>query len=175
MISPALVPVLGDPAQPVQPAVTTDVDARAGSQAPLPCLIMVDWDVRRRFEQYQTAQKLATGHEPTNAVVIRRAFLHAKRNDLFAQLRETARHQQHPVSEEDLDPDGLFGDVPARREQRGRVKSRTQQSFRPSGRELAVYDAYSNGYTFDNRSDFLNAVLDAFLPQLPASPKRAAR
>jgi hypothetical protein len=67
-----------------------------------------------------------------------------------------------------------FIDVPASREQRGRLKSRTQQSFRLSGRELVVYDAYGNAYTFDNRSDFLNAVLDAFLPPLPATPKRAA-
>ncbi|WP_344406923.1 hypothetical protein [Streptomyces longisporus] len=135
---------------------------------------MVDLEVRRRFEHYQTAQRLATGHEPTNAIVVRRAFLHAKRHSLFHQLRETVRHQQHTLTEEDDDPDGLFGDVPTRRVERGRTKSRTQQSFRPSGRELAVYDAYSSHHGFPNRSDFLNELLDAFLPPLPSAPKRTA-
>jgi hypothetical protein len=149
--------------------------SRADSQDPFPCLIMVDTEVRSRFEQYQTTQKLATGHEPTNAVVVRRAFLHAKRHDLFQQLREDVRHQQQPLAEEDLDEDGLFGDVPNRRVERGRTKSRTQQSFRPSGRELAVYDRFCDSYLFPNRSDFLNSILDAFLPPLPAGPKRPAR
>lgn len=157
---------------PAQAHFAPTAPSRADSQDPLPCLIMVDLEVRRRFEHYQTAQKLATGHEPTNAIVVRRAFLHAKRRELFQQLREDVRHQQQPLAEEDLDPDGLFGDVPARRVERGRTKSRTQQSFRPSGRELAVYDAYGSHYGFPNRSDFLNAVLDAFLPPLPTSPKR---
>ncbi|MGW1564399.1 hypothetical protein ACWCQ1_49415 [Streptomyces sp. NPDC002144] len=175
----AALPDMAPPQQPPRPAAphnpTPAAHSRADSQDPFPCLIMVDTEVRRRFEQYQTTQKLATGHEPTNAVVVRRAFLHAKRNDLFQQLREDVRHQQQPLAEEDLDEDGLFGDVPNRRVERGRTKSRTQQSFRPSGRELAVYDAFCDSYLFPNRSDFLNAILDAFLPPLPSAPKRSAR
>ncbi|GAA2523232.1 hypothetical protein GCM10010276_87980 [Streptomyces longisporus] len=159
---------------PAQAHFAPTAPSRADSQDPLPCLIMVDLEVRRRFEHYQTAQRLATGHEPTNAIVVRRAFLHAKRHSLFHQLRETVRHQQHTLTEEDDDPDGLFGDVPTRRVERGRTKSRTQQSFRPSGRELAVYDAYSSHHGFPNRSDFLNELLDAFLPPLPSAPKRTA-
>lgn len=168
----AVAPTHHDLPVPALPNLAPAMHTRANSQEPLPALTMVDTDVRRRFEHYQTAQKLATGHEPTNAVVVRRAFLHAQRQDLFAELREAVRHQQHPLSEEDMDPDGLFGDVPTRRVERGRTKSRTQLSFRPSGRELAVYDAYSDHYAFPNRSDFLNALLDGFLPQLLAAPKR---
>ncbi|MFD9442454.1 hypothetical protein ACFWBR_30500 [Streptomyces sp. NPDC060006] len=135
---------------------------------------MVESQVRKRFTHYQTAVKLETGSEPTNAVVVRRAFLHVKKNNSWNILRERARHRQHPVTEEDNDPDGLFGDVPARRVDRGSVKNSTQQSFRPSRQELAVYDAFAAAHGFDNRSDFLDAVLDAFLPDLPTS-RRSTR
>jgi hypothetical protein len=134
---------------------------------PTQCTIMVQPQVRERFGRYQMAQKVETGVEPTNAVVVKRAFLHAHRNNLWPQLREAVRHRQQPVSEEDHDPDGLFGEVPARRVDRGGVKHGVQQSFRPSQQELAVYDAYAAAYAFDNRSDFLDAVLDAFLPPVP--------
>ncbi|MFJ2007989.1 hypothetical protein [Streptomyces chartreusis] len=144
------------------------------SSLPTQCTIMVQPQVRERFGRYQTAQKVEAGVEPTNAVVVKRAFLHAHRHHLWAQLREAVRHRQQPVSEEDHDPDGLFGEVPARRVDRGGVKHGVQQSFRPSPQELAVYDRYAAAYSFDNRSDFLDAVLDAFLPQLPAS-RRASR
>ncbi|MFI6658149.1 hypothetical protein ACIBL8_21800 [Streptomyces sp. NPDC050523] len=142
------------------------------SSLPTQCTIMVQPQVRRRFGLYQTAQKVETGVEPTNAVVVKRAFLHAHRNDLWAQLREAVRHRQHPVSDEDDDPEGLFGEVPARRVDRGGVKHGVQQSFRPSPQELAVYDTYAAAYSFDNRSDFLDAVLDAFLPPLPTPTSR---
>ncbi|MEU9412221.1 hypothetical protein AB0E08_41915 [Streptomyces sp. NPDC048281] len=142
------------------------------SRLPTQCTIMVQPQVRDRFGKYQTAQKVETGLEPTNAVVVKRAFLHANRNDLWPQLREAVRHRQQPISEEDHDPDGLFGEVPARRVDRGGIKHGVQQSFRPSLQELAVYDAYAEAYTFNNRSDFLDAVLDAFLP--PLAPLRRA-
>ncbi|GGN46350.1 hypothetical protein [Streptomyces fuscichromogenes] len=144
------------------------------SRLPTQCTIMVQAQVRDRFGKYQTAQKVETGLEPTNAVVVKRAFLHANRNDLWPQLREAVRHRQQPISEEDHDPDGLFGEVPARRVDRGGVKHGVQQSFRPSLQELAVYDAYAEAYSFNNRSDLLDAVLDAFLPSLPAV-RRAMR
>ncbi|MFD1277887.1 hypothetical protein ACFQ51_55810 [Streptomyces kaempferi] len=53
------------------------------------------------------------------------------------------------------------------------MKDSTQQSFRPSRQELAVYDGYAAAHGFDNRSDFLDAVLGGFLPALPAAPRRA--
>jgi hypothetical protein len=175
VVHPSPVPRIGTPAgdlvptESAAPAVRVEVD-RAPTQSsnlPTQCTIMVQSQVRERFGRYQTTQKVESGVEPTNAVVVKRAFLHAHRNDLWVQLREAVRHRQQPVSEEDDDPDGLFGDVPARRVDRGGVKHGVQQSFRPSPQELKVYDAYAEAYLFDNRSDFLDAVLDAFLPPLP--------
>jgi hypothetical protein len=149
--------------------------APPGGNEPTQCTIMVQGQVRKRFGNYQTTQKVETGMEPTNAVVVRRAFLHAYKNNLWAQLREAVRHRLHPVADEDDDPDGLFGEVPARRVDRTGVKDSVQQSFRPSSQELAVYDSYADAYHFDNRSDFLDAVLDAFLPPLPHPISRRPR
>ncbi|MGA4844559.1 hypothetical protein [Streptomyces sp. G45] len=137
---------------------------------PTQCTIMVRRTVRERFRRYQATVNAETGSEPTNAVVVKRAFLHAHKHELWARLREAVRHRQHPVSEADDDPSGLFGEVPARRVDRGGVKHGVQQSFRPSPQELAVYDSYAHTHGFDNRSDFLDAVLDEFLP--PLSPTR---
>lgn len=152
---------------PVPPGHSTGNDATQ-------CTIMVQRQVRERFSHYQTALKAQTGWEPTNAVVVRRAFLHAKRQELWSDLLQRARNRQQPLSDEDLDPDGLFGDVPNRRVDRGSVKESTQQSFRPSKQELAVYDAFATAHGFDNRSDFLDAVLAAFLPDLPSN-RRSGR
>ncbi|NUP35751.1 MAG: hypothetical protein HOY76_01690 [Streptomyces sp.] len=134
---------------------------------------MVSGSVRERFAHYQLTKKMQTGKEPTNAVVVRRAVLNARKNDLFAQLLEQVRHRQQPVEEEDHDPDGLFGEVPGRRAERGRMKDSVQQSFRPSYQELEVIDAMTTAYGFPSRSDFLDAALDAFLPPLPAGKNRA--
>ncbi|MEW2527567.1 hypothetical protein [Streptomyces sp. NPDC047071] len=142
--------------------------ATAADNAPGPCTIIVRRDVRERFRNYQTATRAQTGTEPTNAVVVKRAFLHAHKHNLWAQLREDVRHRQQPAQQEDDDPLGLFGDVPARRVDRGGVKHGVQQSFRPSPQELAVYDSHATAHGFDNRSDFLDAVLEVFLPPLPA-------
>jgi hypothetical protein len=131
------------------------------------CTVMVSDSVRQRFAHYQLAKKMEKGSEPTNAVVVRRAVIHARKNNLFPQLLESVRQRQQPVDEEDYDPDDLFGDVPGRRTERGRMKNTVQQSFRPSYQELAVIDALSEGYGFPSRSDFMDAVLDAFLPSLP--------
>lgn len=160
---------------PGERAVEVPPVVRDGSgAAPTQCTVMVEREVRERFVHYQTLAKAQTGREPTNAVVVRRAFLAAKRQDQWAQLQERVRSRRQPLSEEDYDPDGLFGDVPARRVERGGVKNSTQQSFRPSAQELRVYDAYAAAHGFANRSDFLDAVLDAFLPALPGG-RRAGR
>ena len=143
----------------------------AGARA-TQCTVMLSTAVRDRFAHYQLAKKMAGEKEPSNALVVRRAFLHAKRGNLFGKLLADAYHQANAVDDEDYDEDGLLGDVIGRRTVRGRLKETGQQSFRPSEQELATYDAYSQAYGFPSRSDFLDAVLDEFLPQLPASGRR---
>lgn len=136
------------------------------------CTIMVTHDVRDRFAQYQLAKKMAGEKEPSNALVVRRAFLHCKRQDLFGKLLTDVYQQHNAVEEEDYDEDGMLGEVIGRRAVRGRLKDSGQQSFRPSDQELATYDAYSGAYGFPSRSDFLTAVLDEFLPPLPPQGRR---
>jgi len=137
------------------------------------CTVNVSLNVRDRFAAYQLAKKLERGSEPTNAVVVRRAVLHARKNDLFAGMLEAIRHRQAPLDDEDDDPEGLFGDVQGRRVERGRARDMAQQSFRPSYEELAVIDALVTAYGFTDRSSFLDAALDAFLPQLPEKRRRS--
>lgn len=186
-VEPAAAPVtVAAPRMPSATA-TRDAPAPAGSVPGAPalrvpdlgeagrhstqCTIMVRTEIRRRFEHYQGITKLQTGREPTNAVVVRRAVLHARKQNLFARMLESVRYRQQPVADEDLDDDGLLGGVPNRRTDRGRIKDSDQQSLRPSRQELAVFDAYVDAYSFANRSEFLDAALDAFLPELPASKK----
>ncbi|MFH8736838.1 hypothetical protein [Streptomyces sp. NPDC017964] len=159
-------PVPSGPSQAVEPEM--HVREVASEQTTTQAMAMVSDDVRRRFEHYQTLQRQQSGHEPTNAVVIRRAFVRARRDDCFSQLLDEERRRQKLFAQEDdSDADDLFGDVPSRKAARGRTKGRVQLSFRPSRRELAVYDGWAEAYRFDNRSDFLNAVLAHFLPDLP--------
>ncbi|SFT21535.1 hypothetical protein [Streptomyces sp. ok210] len=170
-----ILPAAAPGSRSAEPAVVVEVHVpqlgERGQEAGQ-CTIMVSSDVRKRFAHYQLTQKMTTGHEPTNAVVVRRAVLHAKKHNLFDSLREALRHRRQPVQEEDNDPDGLFGEVPARRTARGSVKDSRQQSFRPSSRELAVIDTLASAYAFPNRSDFLNSALDAFLPPSPDDGSR---
>lgn len=143
----------------------------AGARA-TQCTVMVSTSVRDRFAHYQLAKKMAGEKEPSNALVVRRAFLHCKRGNLFGKLLADLYHQHNQVDDEDYDEDGLLGDVIGRRTVRGRLKETGQQSFRPSEQELVTYDAYSQAYGFPSRSDFLDSVLDEFLPQMPASGRR---
>lgn len=163
-------------ARQVAPSPVTDVVIRReggpSEQRSTQCTVNVSASVRDRFSAYQLAKKLDRGSEPTNAVVIRRAVLNARKNDLFAQMLEYVRHSQVPHDDEDDDPEGLFGDVQGRRAERGRTKDTRQLPFRPSYEELAVIDALAAGYHFANRSEFLDAALDAFLPQLPDKRRR---
>lgn len=144
-----------------------------GAQRSTQCTVNVSAEVRLRFSAYQLAKKLANGAEPTNAVVVRRAVLHARKNDLFARMREAIRHRQTPLDDEDDDPEGLFGDVPGRRAERGRVREVAQLPFRPSYEELQVIDALARAYDFANRSEFLDAALDEFLPPLQDKRRRS--
>lgn len=157
-------------ARPV-PAPTSS--AAAGEGRTTQVTINVSSSVRDRFAAYQLAQKIERGAEPTNAVVVKRAVLHAHRGDLWAQMREHVRHRQSPVFDEDDDPDGLFGDVPtAGQAVRGRARDTVQQSFRPSLAELARYDQLAAEYGFDNRSEFLDVALEFYLPQAEAKRRR---
>jgi hypothetical protein len=168
---------------PAQPAKATDTPAvpapldiqrpQVGDQRSTQCTVNVHAGVRARFAAYQLAKKVEAGAEPTNAVVVRRAVLHARKFNLFAQMLETVRHEQTPAEAEDDDPDGLFGDVVGRRAERGRVRQVAQLPFRPSYRELAVIDAMAAAYGFANRSEFLNAALDEFLPLLQDKRRRS--
>lgn len=143
----------------------------AGARA-TQCTIMIGQNVRDRFAHYQLSKKMAGEREPSNALVVRRAFLYCKRHNLFGKLVGDVYQQQNAVDEEDYDEDGMLGEVVGRRAVRGRLKDSGQQSFRPSEQELANYDAFTQTYGFPSRSDFLGAVLDEFLPQLPASSRR---
>ncbi|MFG2775304.1 hypothetical protein [Streptomyces sp. NPDC048350] len=169
----ALPASLAHPRRVVAPLAALPVEA-VGRRGTDQCTVMIDQNVRTRFEQYQTVQKVLTGREPTNAVVVRRAVLHAQRHGLYEEMLSKLRSRAQPAQEEDADPDGLFGvEVTGRRTERGRVKNRTQQSFRPSARELAVIDGLTDQWGFPSRSDFVNEVLDAFLPALKRERGRA--
>jgi len=143
----------------------------AGARA-TQCTIMASQNVRERFAHYQLAKKMAGEKEPSNALVVRRAFLYCKRGSLFTKLLRDVYQQQNAVDDEDYDEDGFLGEVVGRRAVRGRLKDSGQQSFRPSEQELANYDAFTQAYGFPSRSDFLNAVLDEFLPQLPSGRRK---
>ncbi|MEE1838137.1 hypothetical protein [Streptomyces sp. SP17KL33] len=136
------------------------------------CTVMISQNVRDRFARYQLEKKMAGEKEPSNALVVRRAFLSARRNDLFLEILTEMYHRANAVDEEDYDEDGLLGEVVGRRAIRGRLRDSGQQSFRPSAQELATYDAFCTAYGFADRSAFMEGLLDRFLPQLPASGRR---
>ena len=144
---------------------------------PTQCVINVTTAVRDRFAQYQLVKKLETASEPTNAIVIRRAVLAARKADAFDRLaRQVAARQQEPLdAEEDFDADGFLGEAIGRKAERGRVKDSQQQSFRPTRQELATYDAIVAAYRFPSRSDFLNEALDDFLPPLSSASRGPRR
>lgn len=141
---------------------------RRGTQ----CTVMIRQDVRERFARYQLEKKLQGDKEPSNSIVVRRAFLFAQRGNLFGEILRDVYHAANAVDEEDYDEGGLLGDVVGRRAIRGRVRNTGQQSFRPSEQELAAYDAFQVAYGFPDRSAFVDGILDRFLPPLPASGRR---
>ncbi|AJF70375.1 hypothetical protein [Streptomyces vietnamensis] len=164
-----------EPALPIEapaprPSAATPLLRRRGTDQ---CMVMVDGHVRLRFERYQTAQRQTTGREPTNAVVVRRAVLHAQRHDLYAEMLARLQADNRPSTDEDDDPDGLFGTPePSQRLARGRVKNREQLSFRPSAHELEVIDGLASSWAFPSRSDFVNEALHVFLPALKRERSR---
>ncbi|MGN2642282.1 hypothetical protein ACTD5D_40165 [Nocardia takedensis] len=162
----------------IGPVVVSVTDLGTAGQEATDCLVNVNAAVRQRFTAYQTDCKLTTGKEPSNGMVVRRAFTAARKEgaDVFAgMLASLDSNQVLSDEDEDDDPDGILGPVPGRRVARGRMKDSAQQSFRPSKQELATYDAVSDAFGFPSRSDFISALLDYFLPQLPATKTRRAR
>ena len=155
-----------------QPGKVTIPDYGPMGTRPVQCTVMIARTVRDRLAAYQLAKKMETGKEPTNALVVRRAFLHARKNSLFGKLVRDLQLRQGTVDEEDFDEDGILGGVSGRKAERGRVKDNVQQSFRPSTQELAAYDAFAEAYDFPTRSEFLDALLDEFLPQQASSSRR---
>ncbi|WP_405183699.1 hypothetical protein OG225_42655 (plasmid) [Nocardia sp. NBC_01377] len=156
----------------------TVTDLGPSGQEATDCLVNVNSTVRQRFTAYQTDCKLNTGKEPSNGLVVRRAFTAARKEgaDVFAQMLASLDSIQVLSDEDDDDdPDGILGPVPGRRVARGRMKDSAQQSFRPSKQELATYDAVSDAFEFPSRSDFISALLDYFLPPLPTTKTRRAR
>ncbi|WP_433717252.1 hypothetical protein ACQP2U_43085 (plasmid) [Nocardia sp. CA-084685] len=142
-------------------------------------LVNVDVEVRDRFEAYQDAVKQKTGSAPTNGVVVRRAFKHARKADSWLRLLEEELQRNRPQDaelddDEDDDLAEILGDVNGRRAARGRVKNKAQQSFRPSKQELASFDAIWEAVGFPDRSGFINAMLHDFLPE-GKKPTRARR
>jgi hypothetical protein len=180
---PAPAPAVPAPAQRAAPVPWRQAPVQAGpldiqhpeidGQHSTQCTVNISAEVRARFSAYQTAKRLEVGAEPTNAVIVRRALLHARKNNLFGRMLEAVRHQASPVEAEDDDPEGLFGDVIGRRPERGRVRQAAQLPFRPSYQELAVIDTLARTYGFANRSVFLNAALDEFLPPLTDKRRRS--
>ena len=155
-------------AAPATPAPKVDIELPnlgALGRTTMQCAVNIDLGVQDRFNEYQADRKTATGREPTNAVVIRRAVAAANKEEVFGELLEAALLRLRTGEEADDDSDSLFGEVEGRKESRGRTKTTGQQPFRPSRQELAVIDAIWQGYHFPSRSDFLNAVLDWWLPK----------
>jgi hypothetical protein len=174
---PAPAPVALVPAQSAPPAAPgPEVEITLPNLGPIgkttmQCAVNIELTVQARFTYYQDERKAATGLEPTNAVVMRRAVSAANKKGVFPELLEAAQARLQTGEEEDEESGGLFGEVEGRKASRGRTKATGQQPFRPSRQELAVIDALWRGFGFPSRSDFMNAVLDWWLPQIPRNRK----
>lgn len=159
-------------AAPATPVVVNVPQVGDAGQRITQCTVLVSADVRARFEYYQFKTRFDTGREPSNVIVVKRALNAAKKADRFGVILDELRKRRAAESGNEADPDDLFTEeVPGRRADRGRVKTTVQQSFRPSYQELATIDALWQAYGYPNRSEFLDAVLDAFLPQVPDKPR----
>lgn len=175
---PAPPPVALVPAQPApppavsSPAVEIDLPNLGPiGKTTMQCAVNIELTVQARFAYYQDERKRVTGLEPTNAVVMRRAVSAANKKGVFPELLEAAQARLQTGEEEDEESSDLFGEVEGRKTSRGRTKATGQQPFRPSRQELAVIDALWQGFDFPSRSDFCNAVLDWWLPQIPKNRK----
>ncbi|MEU9416048.1 hypothetical protein [Streptomyces sp. NPDC048272] len=120
---------------------------------------IVDVAVLERFGAYQDAQKAKTGAEPANTVVVFEAINAAMRANKLGELSRAP----------EADPDDFLAiHTPGRRTSRERRKT-DQLSWRPTFGQLGKLDTAWKAH-FKDRSQFINAVLDDFLPEL--KPKR---
>jgi hypothetical protein len=163
-------PVPAESARQPDPITLPFPDLGTTGKLTMQCAVNISLDVQERFDAYQAAKSQETGRTPTNAVVVRRAVNAANNAGAFFKIRERALARLQP--DED-DSGSLFGEVEGRRSARGRIKQTAQQPFRPSRQELAVIDTLWKGYEFPSRSDFLDAVLDWWLPDLPRKKHRS--
>ncbi|MFE4304763.1 hypothetical protein ACFRR6_01595 [Streptomyces sp. NPDC056891] len=116
---------------------------------------IVDVTVVARFSAYQTAQKVKTGAEPANTVVVFEAINAAMREGKLSELGKAPEG----------DPDDFLSiHTPGRRTSRERRKT-DQLSWRPTYGQLNKLDKVWKAH-FKDRSQFINAVLDDFLPEL---------
>ncbi|MFD6465230.1 hypothetical protein [Streptomyces goshikiensis] len=123
---------------------------------------LVDVTVVARFNAYQTAQKVKTGAEPANTVVVFTAINAAMKADKLGELSRPPEG----------DPDDFLSiQTPGRRTSRERRRV-DQLSWRPTYGQLAKIDEAWKDF-FKDRSAFINAVLDDFLPA--AKPPRRPR
>jgi hypothetical protein len=172
---PVLVPAQPAPVESIRPdpIALTFPDLGPTGKLTMQCAVNISLDVRDRFDTYQAAKTQETSRTPTNAVVVRRAVNAANNAGAFFEIRERALARLQPDEDDEDDSGSLFGEVEGRRSARGRIKQTAQQPFRPSRQELAVIDVIWEGYGFPSRSDFLDAVLDWWLPDIPRKKPRS--
>src|SRR6266536_1951151 len=121
--------------------------------------VMVGVDVAERFRDYQKEQGRLGGH-PTTTEIVLEALNDA--DGRYAALI-AARQPQH-------DPSLRFPGRAYRRRATSEPRRTTQLAFRPSHAELEEIDRLWLEAGARSRSDFLDAVLDDFLP--PARRRR---
>lgn len=120
---------------------------------------IVEVEVLERFKAYQLDQKVRTKEEPSNTVVVFLAINAAVKDNKVAELNNA------PAD----DADGFLAiHAPGRRTSRERRRT-DQLSWRPTFGNLEMIDGLWPEHGFKDRSQFINAVLDAFLPEAKRS------
>ncbi|MEV2236323.1 hypothetical protein AB0H69_48365 [Streptomyces phaeochromogenes] len=107
-----------------------------------------------RFKAHQLDQKVRTREEPSNTVVVFLAINAAVKGNKLAGLNG---------GPDDSGDDFLSIHAPGRRTSRERRRT-DQLSWRPTFGNLDMIDALWPEHGFKDRSQFINAVLDAYLP-----------
>ncbi|MGW6203720.1 hypothetical protein ACWF9B_08750 [Streptomyces sp. NPDC055089] len=122
---------------------------------------IVDVQVLERFKAYQLQQKIRTGEDPSNTVVVFRA--------INAAVKAKQLEELNAPPEEETD-DFLSIHAPGRRTSRERRRT-DQLSWRPTFGNLAMIDGLVQQFQYKDRSRLINVVLDAFLPELKRSKR----
>jgi len=131
---------------------------------------IVDVDVLERFKDYQLDKKLREGKEPSNTFVVFSAINDAVKEDALDRLSKTGTEE-----EEVADPNAFLSiQAPGRRITRERRRT-DQLSWRPTFANLDQIDELWPQHGFRDRSHFINAVLDWFLPAKKARRRTQRR